>query len=59
MTLTGQRFHKEKVAYIKIFPPALLWKHDFYEHLFLLQGDWEVLQQDNLKVTEGKHSRQM
>lgn len=26
----------------------------FYEHLFLLQADWEVLQQDNIKVTEGK-----
>lgn len=59
MTLTGQRFHKEKFAYIKIFHTALLWKYDFYEHLFLLQGDWEVLQRHNLKVTGGNHSRQM
>lgn len=51
---SGQRFHEEKGAYIKIFHTLLLWKYDFYEHLFLLQGDWEVLQRDNLKETEEK-----
>lgn len=59
MTLKGQRFQEEKLAYIKIFHTALLWKYDFYEHLLLLQGEWEVLQGDNSKVTEGNHSRQM
>lgn len=44
MTLKGQRFQEEKLAYIKIFHTALLWKYDFYEHLLLLQGEWEVLQ---------------
>lgn len=59
ITLTGQRFHKEKSAHIKTLHRALLWKYEFYEHVVSLQGDWEVLQCDSLKVTEGNHWRQM